>query len=70
MKPVLKQGLWFSAEIKRCESLFLSAVVLHKGDEDRGQILIKHYVHGEGARVFTRKLAEFGRSIDLASTAW
>lgn len=43
-----------SAEIRRCESLFLSAVVLHRGDDERGLILIKKYVHGEGARVFTQ----------------
>ena len=29
-------------------------LIVHKGDEDRGQILIKHYVHGEGARIFAQ----------------
>lgn len=53
-EPRLKTGLIVSAEIKRCENLFLSAVVLHKGDEDRGLILIKHYVHGEGARLYAQ----------------
>jgi hypothetical protein len=53
-EPRLKTGFLVSAEIKRCQQLFLSAVIVHKGDEDRGQILIKHYVHGEGARIFAQ----------------
>lgn len=43
-----------SAEIRRCESLFLSAVVVHRGDDERGLILIKKYVHNTGARIFTQ----------------
>lgn len=53
-EPRLKTGLLVSAEIKKCELLFLSAVVFHKGDEDRGLIIIKHYVHGEGARIYAQ----------------
>lgn len=53
-EPRLKTGLMVSAEIRRCEGLFLSAVLLHKGDEDRGQILVKHFVHGEGARIYSQ----------------
>ena len=53
-EPRLKTGLLVSAEIKRCEQFFLSAVIVHKGDEDRGLILIKQYVHGEGARIFAQ----------------
>lgn len=43
-----------SAEIRRCEGLFLNTALLHRGDDERGLILIKKYVHGEGARVFTQ----------------
>lgn len=48
----LKTNIYVSAEIRRCETLMLSAVVLHKGDEERGMILIKQYVHGQGTRVY------------------
>lgn len=53
-EPRLKTGLLVSAEIRRCESILLSAVVMHKGDEDRGQVLIKQYVHGKGARLYAQ----------------
>lgn len=43
-----------SAEIRRCEGLFISGVVLHKGDDERGLILIKQYVGAQGARIFTQ----------------
>lgn len=50
----LKSDIWVAAEIRRCEGQFISAVVLHKGDRERGQILIKQYVHGQGARIYTQ----------------
>lgn len=50
----LKTSLWVAAEIRKLESMFISAVILHKGDDDRGQVLIKKYVHGKGARIFTQ----------------
>lgn len=43
-----------SAELRRCEGLFISGVILHRGDEERGLILIKQYVGGVGARIFTQ----------------
>jgi len=50
----LKTSVWISAEIKRCEGLFLSAVVLHKGDKERGLVLIKQYVAAQGCRIYTQ----------------
>ncbi|MBT5074469.1 MAG: DUF1491 family protein [Kordiimonadaceae bacterium] len=50
----MRSDILVAAEIRRCEVLFLSAVVVHKGDQERGQILIKQYVHGQGAKVFTQ----------------
>ena len=44
----LKTSLWISAEIRRCDGLFLSAMILHKGDGDRGLVLIKQYIAGQG----------------------
>ncbi|MDG1995770.1 MAG: DUF1491 family protein [Emcibacteraceae bacterium] len=50
----LKTGLWVAAEIRRLEIQFIPAVVLHKGDEARGLVLIKQYVHGQGARLYSQ----------------
>ncbi len=50
----LKSSVWVSAEIKRCEGLFLSAVVLHKGDKERGLVLIKQYVAVKGCKIYTQ----------------
>ncbi|MDG1707141.1 MAG: DUF1491 family protein [Emcibacteraceae bacterium] len=50
----IKTGLWVAAEIRRLETQFIPAVVIHKGDEDRGMVLIKQYVHGQGTRLFNQ----------------
>ncbi|MBL4603351.1 MAG: DUF1491 family protein [Emcibacteraceae bacterium] len=50
----LQSDILVSAEIRRCNALFLSAVVVHKGDAGRGVMLIKQYVHGKGAKVYTQ----------------
>ena len=50
----LKTSVWVSAEMKRCEGLFLSAVVLHKGDKERGLVLIKQYVATQGCKIYTQ----------------
>ena len=50
----LRTSVWVSAEIRRCESQFLSAVVIHKGDKERGLVLIKQYVAAQGCRIFTQ----------------
>ncbi len=40
----LKTSLWVSAEIRRCDILFLPMTVLHRGDADRGLVLIRQSV--------------------------
>ncbi len=54
MEIRLKSSLLVSAEIRRCEGLFLNSVILHKGDDERGLILIKQFVGGKGARIFAQ----------------
>jgi len=44
----LKTSFWVSAEVRRCDGLFLPATILHKGDEDRGLVMIKQYIAGQG----------------------
>jgi len=51
----IKTSLWVSAEIKRCEGLCLPVMVLHKGDMDRGLVLIKHYVAGQGCILYVQR---------------
>ncbi len=60
MEIRLKSSLFVSAELKRCEGLFISGVILHKGDEERGLILIKKFVTGSGARIYTQSRNEQG----------
>jgi len=48
----LKTSLWVSAEIRRCDALFLPITILHKGDEARGLVLIKHYIAGQGCQLY------------------
>ena len=50
----IRSDIWVSAEIMRCESQLISAVVLHKGDKDRGLIIVKQYVHGQGAKIYSK----------------
>lgn len=63
MEIRLKSSLLVSAEIRRCEGLFISGVILHKGDDERGLILIKQFVSGEGARIFTQSRDDEGTLI-------
>ncbi len=60
MEIRLKSALLVSAEIRRCEGLFVNAVVLHRGDEERGMILVKKYVHGSGAKIYMQGRDEEG----------
>lgn len=59
----LKTSLWVSAEIRRCEGLFLPVMVLHKGDGDRGLVLIKHYVAGQGVILYVQRRDMAGKFI-------
>ncbi|MCK5425279.1 MAG: DUF1491 family protein [Emcibacter sp.] len=51
----IKTSLWISAEIKKCDGLFLPMTILHRGDEGRGLVLIKQYIAGQGCILHTRK---------------
>ncbi len=60
MEIRLKSSLLVSAELRRCEGLFINGVILHKGDEERGLIIIKQFVSGSGTRIFTQSRDEQG----------
>lgn len=44
----MKTSVWISAEIRRCDILFLPMTVLHRGDGGRGLVLIRQYIAGRG----------------------
>lgn len=54
MEARLKTSLIVGAEIRRCENMSMSATVNHKGDADRGLLLIKQYVYGQGCKIYTQ----------------
>lgn len=50
----LNTDIWVAAEIRRCETLFLNPVILHKGDLERGLVIMKIYVHGQGCKIYSQ----------------
>lgn len=57
----LKTSFWVSAEIRKCDGLFLPMTVIHKGDEARGLVLIKQYIAGQGCILHNRRRDSAGR---------
>ncbi len=57
----LKTSLWILAEIRRCDGLFLPLTILHRGDGDRGLVLIKHFIAGHGCIIHSRRRNMAGR---------
>ncbi|MBL4894838.1 MAG: DUF1491 family protein [Emcibacter sp.] len=57
----LKTSFWISAEIRRCDGIFLPMTVVHRGDETRGFVLIKQYIAGQGCRLYIRRRDEAGK---------
>ncbi|ARJ67005.1 hypothetical protein WV31_15670 [Magnetospirillum sp. ME-1] len=53
-EPRLKARLWVHAAIRRCSILAIPAVVVAKGDEDAGAVLIKLNRGALGCEVFTQ----------------
>ena len=53
-EPRLKAKLWVHAAIRRCTVLAIPAVVVAKGDEDAGAVLVKLNRGAAGCEVFTQ----------------
>ncbi|MFY7960848.1 MAG: DUF1491 family protein [Elsteraceae bacterium] len=49
--PRLKAELWIQAQIRRCMTQNIPAVVVKRGDADAGGLLIKHNLFQSGCRV-------------------
>jgi hypothetical protein len=54
MQPRLKSGLWVRALIRRYDGMAVPAIVVRKGDEDAGAILVKVSRRERGCLVMTR----------------
>jgi len=59
----LKTSLWVSAEIRRCDGIFLPMTVMHRGDGDRGLVIIKQYIAGRGCILHSRKRDMSGKLV-------
>ena len=55
----LKTSIWVGAEIRRLEVELTTAMVLRKGDADRGLVLIKQNLLGPGCVLYVQ-----GRDLD------
>jgi hypothetical protein len=49
--PRLKAELWIQAQIRRCMTQNIPAVVVKRGDADAGSLLVKHNRFQDGCRV-------------------
>lgn len=60
MEPRLKAGLWVRAQVRRCNGAGRPALVMRRGDEDAGAVVLK-VVMGEGrARLYSQTTAADG----------
>ncbi len=50
----LKTGLWIRAQIRLCDIDSIPAVVVHRGDDDAGAVLLKINRLRDGCEVLTR----------------
>lgn len=53
MSDRLKAGLWVKAQLRLCDINFISAMVVRKGDEDSGAVLLKINRFADGCAVLT-----------------
>ncbi|MCW8914681.1 MAG: DUF1491 family protein [Magnetovibrio sp.] len=51
----IKSGFWLKAQLRLCDQACLPAFVVRRGDEDAGQILIKHNRLGRGCEIWVRR---------------
>lgn len=67
-EPKLKAKLWVQAALRRCTVEGITAVVVRKGDEDGGTILVKLNRGPAGCEVFTQTRDAEGRPAWLRAT--
>ncbi len=67
-EPRLKAKLWVHAVIRQCSVLAIPAMVVRKGDEDAGAVLIKLNRGAAGCEVFTQVRDGAGEAAWLRAT--
>ena len=65
-EPVLTTAIWVSAHIRRCMSAGIPAVLVRRGDDKAGTVLIKWNRFAEGCQVLTPSRNAQGRRIWIA----
>lgn len=56
----LNTHMWVSAHLRQCDIDFMPATVVHKGDSERGLILLKHYVSRGDCTLYKQGYREDG----------
>ncbi|MEG3620279.1 DUF1491 family protein [Magnetovibrio sp. PR-2] len=51
----LKTGIWIKAQLRLCDQALLPVVIVRRGDEDAGQVLIKHNRLSRGCWLLARR---------------
>ncbi|PCI41310.1 MAG: hypothetical protein COB46_04105 [Rhodospirillaceae bacterium] len=59
-EPRLKSGFWVKAQLRLCDLAFLPCVVVKRGDEDAGQILIKINRLNKGCQLLAKRYTDDG----------
>ncbi len=67
-EPRLKARLWVHAAIRQCSVLGIPAVVVRKGDDDAGAVLVKLNRGAAGCEVFSQVRDGLGQPAWLRAT--
>ncbi len=59
----IKSGFWLKAQLRQCDQACLPAFIVRRGDEDAGQILIKHNRLGRGCEIWARRFDGDGQRV-------
>ncbi len=68
MEPRVKTHIWVSAYIRRTQADGFPAVLVHRGDEDAGAVLLKINRFEQGCQVFTQVRDQHGNLAWMAGT--
>lgn len=65
-EPVLTAAMWVSAHIRRCMALGMPAVLVRRGDEKAGMVLIKWNRFSAGCQLLSPSRDVHGRRVWIA----
>lgn len=68
MEPRLKAEIWVKAHIRRCAAVNIPAVVVRRGDDTAGTVLIKLNRFEHGCTVYTPSYGQNGERIWMRGT--